>query len=51
MWQNARTTKAAEFDHLWNQIANVFTPNPESNERTMIALSVRSVWDLYFQIR
>lgn len=48
MWQNVRNTKAAEHDHWWTQVSNVFTPNPESNERTMVSLSVRSVWDLYF---
>ena len=52
MTKLCKTTKPNEKDMWRNELKNIFTPQPLSpKEQTFDALSVRSLWDLYFQVR
>jgi len=50
MMKNCLTTKDSEYETWKDKLAEVFTPQP-TLESTFVSLSVRSTWDLYFQVR
>jgi len=51
LWNHVKGTKASEANFWKQKVSEVFTPEKQgvpTNEKTVVALSVRSSWDLYF---